>query len=618
MKARSARLPLVASLCLALCLSALSVVAEQSSPRDIWPQATSAANAGDIDAAIKQTNALIETGKSYGLKTFPQYAASAAAMARQADKENNKPVAQWAAKAADQLDPSSSSVAFSNADHAADQKQWGKAIPFVFSGFARVFGSYRTRLLSRADTFMVLLLAIALTCAIFAASLFVRYFRARAHDFRESLSQRFHGGSVTVLAFALLFLPVFLWLGPVWLIFYWFIIFFGYAKPAERVLIIVLSLLLAITPLALDLASHWIAGSDSPPVVAAIGSAEQSYQPDALRRMQDLVSIVPDNPRLQLLLGNLLMFEGNERQAADHYRLSAELKDSAGAHVNLGNLHYLDNDFAAAVTEYEKAEALDPKLAITFYNHSLASGETYKFDEQAKMLETARRLDHAAVDKLSSHPPAQKIVMYHLPVAEAWAIAADVAKRGAARSLFGNYSWFDPATSATNPLTLGSLGAIVLALFFWMRRRKTGFAGSCIKCGRTFCYRCKSARESATYCTQCIHIYLKRDGVSLDTKRTKLEEVQEHQTGMLRRNRIFATFLAGTGQLLEGRTIVGIIGLFLFLVFVCLALLVGRLAPVLASGEVATMLVRIGAVVIALIVWLTLALPVWRRRASTV
>jgi tetratricopeptide (TPR) repeat protein len=594
------------------------VRAEQPPPRDIWPQATSAANAGDLDAAIKQTSALMETGRSYGLKTFPQYAASAAALARQADKENNKPVSQWAAKAAEQLDPTSSAVAFSNADRAADQRQWGKAIPYVLTGYARVFGSYRTRLLSRADSMMVLLLAIALTSAIFAVSLFFRYFRAMAHDFRENLSRRFRGGSVTVLAFALLFLPVFFWLGPVWLVFYWFIIFFGYARPAERVLIIVLSLLLALTPIALDLASHWIAGSDNPAVVAAVGSTEQSYQPDALRRMQDLVSIIPNNARLQLLLGNLLMYEGNDRQAADHYRQSASLKDSAGAHVNLGNLHYLDNDFAAAVTEYEKAEALDPRLAITFYNHSLASGETYKFDEQAKMLETARRLDRATVDRLSSNPPAQKVVMYHLPIGEAWDIARDVARSGAARSLFGNYSHFDVATSAVNPLTLGALGTIALALFTWLRRRRAGYAGSCIKCGRTFCHRCKSARESATYCTQCIHIYLKRDGVSLDTKRTKLEEVQEHHGGMLRRNRIFATLMPGTGQLLEGRTIAGIIGLFVFLVFVCLALLVGRLAPVLAAGEVATLLVRVAAIVIAVITWLVFALPVWRRRASTV
>ena len=50
-----------------------------------------------------------------------------------------------------------------------------------------------------------------------------------AHDFRELLSTRFTGGSVSVLAFALLFLPIFLWLGPMWLLFYWFAIFFGYA-----------------------------------------------------------------------------------------------------------------------------------------------------------------------------------------------------------------------------------------------------------------------------------------------------------------------------------------------------------------------------------------------------
>src|SRR6185295_2461859 len=74
-------------------------------------------------------------------------------------------------------------------------------------------------------------------------------------------------------------------------------------------------------------------------------------------------------------------------------------------------------------------------------------------------------------------------------------------------------------------ITIGSVIAALLAIIIWFRRRKAGYANACIKCGRTFCHRCKSARESATYCTQCIHIYLKRDGVSLDTKRSKLEEV---------------------------------------------------------------------------------------------
>src|SRR5213075_1836782 len=114
-----------------------------------------------------------------------------------------------------------------------------------------------------------------------------------------------------------------------------------------------------------------------------------------LRRMQELVGLIPDNADLQLLLGNLQLQDGNEPQASIHYRRSVELKDSAGAHVNIGNLHFLDNDFSAAITEYDKAQQLDPKLAIAFYNHSVAAGELYHYDEQGRQLDHAKSLDRA-------------------------------------------------------------------------------------------------------------------------------------------------------------------------------------------------------------------------------
>jgi hypothetical protein len=129
--------------------------------------------------------------------------------------------------------------------------------------------------------------------------------------------------------------------------------------------------------------------------------------------------------------------------------------------------------------------------------------------------------------------------------------------------------------------------------------------------------RCKSARESATFCTQCIHIYLKRDGVSAATKRSKLEEVSEHQNDVLKRNRWLATFLPGSAQVIEGHTAIGTTGAFLFLFFVSLAFLAGRLAPVLAPGDLAKMLVRIAASAAAVILWFVITLPVYRRRVST-
>ena len=42
-------------------------------------------------------------------------------------------------------------------------------------------------------------------------------------------------------------------------------------------------------------------------------------------------------------------------------------------------------------------------------------------------------------------------------------MSSDIARRGVARSLFGNYAWFDPIESVRNPMTLGAILTILLA-----------------------------------------------------------------------------------------------------------------------------------------------------------
>jgi hypothetical protein len=85
---------------------------------------------------------------------------------------------------------------------------------------------------------------------------------------------------------------------------------------------------------------------------------------------------------------------------------------------------------------------------------------------------------------------------------------------------------------------------------------------------------------------------------------------------VLTRNRWLATFLPGSAQFIEGRTVSGTIGAFVFVFFVSLAILSGRLAPVLAPGDAAKTLVRIVAIAVALILWILMTLPIYRRRAS--
>ena len=590
---------------------------QQASPRDLWPQATSAARDGDFDAASARMGELLVAGRAYGIKTFPAYAASASGLTSES-MTSSPELSAWAKKASAQLDGRSPAVAFNEADIAARRNDWGTAIRAALSGFGRAARNYRSSVFARADLLLVGAMALAVTAIVLAIALFIRYGRSMAHDFREMVSTLFRGGSVSVLAFALLFLPIFLWLGPQWLIFYWLAIFFGYAGIGERIAIVILLLMVAVLPVVIDAAANWVAGVDSPVVQAGISSADQSYQPEAVRRLQEVLAVIPDNPTLHVLMGNLQAFEGAEDQASVHYRRALELRPNyAGAHVNLGNLYFLNNGFPAAMTEYAKATQADPSLAIAYYNTSVASGETYRFDQQAAMLEKARNADRSFVERTTRNPPPQKIVMYRPPISEAWTITRQIAQNKAARALFGNYSTFDPIATALNPITIGALLSLLLGLGLWAKRRKSGFAGACIKCGRTFCHRCKSSRESSTYCTQCIHIYLKRDGVSLDTKRKKLEEVSDHHTGMVRRNRLFATFLPGSAQLIESRVGTGLVGVFFFSLFIFIAIFVGRLAPAMGPvANMAQMIVRVAAIVLAVVIWLALSLPVYRRRAS--
>ncbi|MGH9458479.1 MAG: hypothetical protein ACRD2J_12680 [Thermoanaerobaculia bacterium] len=608
----------VAAALLLVALAATAAGALELPARDLWGQANAAADAGDFDSANRLLNEILERGRQTGLRRYPILAESAAALAEQAQSEGNAELAQWSLAAAERLDSELPAVAFTAADLAVRRSDWPAALQAVARGLGKILRDYATRTIARNDLLVVLALAIVATAVAFAISLALRYGRAAAHDFRERLGTRLSAGTTTVLAFALLFLPIFLWLGPTWLVLWWIVLFFAYASWKERAVAAVLLVLVALVPLLLARSAWRMAALESPVVQGAVAAAENAYAPEAIQRLQALIEFVPEEPDLHLLLGNLFVKHGADTNAQIHYRRAVQLDEAnAGAHLNIGNLHFLNNDYTAAISRYERAAEADPQMALAPYNHSVAAGELYRYEEQRGKLEDARTLDRQLVDELTAADSGRrglKVLMYEMPVSEAWALAERIAKSQVARELYGNFAVFDPLRVLVNPLTIGALAALVLAFAISSLRRKSGLAGSCIKCGRTFCPRCKSAREATTYCTQCIHIYLKRDGVSLDTKRKKLEEVADYQSRTLRIRKLLGTVLPGSPQALAGSAVAGAVILLVFLAFVSLAFLIGRLAPLGPSPDAMRLFVRSVAIALALVVWAVFSLPVYRER----
>ncbi len=588
-----------------------------STLQDMWMDALRLANSGNFEEASGNLDRIRQLSSQIGVSNYPLYAESAVGLARQAQIDGNEPLKEWASSAATQLDGTSPDVDFLLADIARHDGDWGAAARHLLNGVRNLFPRYTSAMIAQADLLISLAVAILLFAAAGSLLLMVHYGRQVIHDIRETLSRRFSPGVSTVIAFAILFLPVFLWLHPIWLVPYWLVLAFGYGTVRERVLVVILLLAVATVPVIAAWSSYRLAGLKTAVIQASEMVHRVAYEPEVSARLDELLQVMSEDPQLHLLAGNVALLEGNQNEALSHYQRAAEYDATfAGAHLNIGNIHFLNGDFPAATVQYERAADLEPDMVAAYFNSSVVAGESFNFERQAQQLEQAKQAGRSETNALLKNPPSRKVWVFRLPYGEAWALLDDIHRNPAARQLFGNYAAFNAGTVLLHPITLGALGALGAALLLWFRRRSNGFAGACVKCGRTFCPRCKSARESATYCTQCIHIYIKRDGVLGEAKQRKMAEVQSYHKGRLRHRKLLSTVMPGAGQVLDGATWLGSIYLLLFIVFVVIAVFVGHLAPIASPAETMKLALRVAAIAGAAIVWVIAVIPIYRTKVS--
>lgn len=586
--------------------------------QDVWMEALRLASSGNYDDATTNLERVKQISQQLGVPYYPLYAKSAVGLARQAQIDGNGALQVWAADAAIELDPNNPEVHFVLADIAGEDGNYTSVATHLLNGLKNVFLKYTASIVARWDLMLSVSVAVLLFACAGSLTLTIRYGRQIIHDLRESLSRKFSPGASTVIAFAVLFLPLFLWLHPIWLMPFWFILAFGYASIRERMLIVILLLSVAALPLAAAWSAYRLAGARTAVVQSAELVHRGAYDPEVASRLSELLLVMPEEPRLHLLSGNIALIEGNQNQALVQYQRAAELDDRfAGAHLNIGNIHFLNGDFPAATVQYERAAELKPDLVAAYFNASVVAGESFNFERQAEQLDRAKDAGRSETNALLKNPPSRKVYVYRLPYGEVWDLVNEISASAGTRELFGNYTRFTLTGAIAHPLTLGPLVALILAVIVWNRNRKTGFAGACVKCGRTFCHRCKSARESATYCTQCIHIYIKRDGVLSAAKNRKMTEVQAYHRGRLRHRKLLSTVLPGSGNILDGATWSGAIYLLLFMTFVCVAIFTGRLAPIASPAETMKLALRLASIVGAVLIWIVAVLPVYRAKVTT-
>ena len=534
--------------------------------RGYWFAWLTAQEEGDAIVARGKIDEILRYAQRIEIRRITDLAMTATLIGRRQQLQGKNELAHEAFQSAVRLDPDLPEPRWARLALSASGHAW-KEIPGELLGAIRAsFADGETR---RVDTARAALLA-ALTVLALAVAvvliLLVRHGGRLLHDLHELTGRAVPGPAGTIAVAALFFLPLLLSLDVCWYGLFLFAVIFGYASwPQKIVAALAVGLLVFFFPV-LDRVAYEMAISSSPIIRGAEALKEARYDQRVLDNLEAAKNVVPDDVDIRFLLGRLYQALGQNDRAIAEYTAGAQLSPrESRCLVNRGNIRFVDGDLGSAQEDYQEALKRDSRSIAARYNIALLYAETFRTVEAARTLQEARALDSRLVQSFQDTPTLVKVVSLGYPIAEARQNVERMESDARARRLLGQYRRFDPLAGWALPIVAGVPLAIIVALLLDRKRKNgSGYASECQKCGRTFCRLCKPPGESALLCSQCVHVYLKKDGVAIETKLQKLEDVKRRRTMEDRVRALLNFLLPGATAFLESRVILGTFALALF------------------------------------------------------
>jgi tetratricopeptide (TPR) repeat protein len=492
-----------------------------------------------------------------GVQAEPEIAAALLFDGRRALSNGDDERASTAFRLATRFDPALSSARFALArtlwigerDMLGGIKAWWEGIRALVSDPESVF-----HLLGRL--LLVLYLGACWGAALALAIIGLKAGPALVHDLKE----RMGGGPASVaaplLAGAILLAPVFLTVPLPWLLAFWAAVLFAYARGPERaVLAATLAVWLLAGPFGRALA--WHAGTAADPVARALlASASGSGDLRHERVLRQVASERPDDPLYLFLLASAYRLSGRLDAAMSLYRQVLEIDPAnARALINLGNLHALRQEFAQAQSLYQKAALADPANALSHYNSHLAHLEAFNLEAADEALKRAQQVDDGLVARIMAR--SGEGLMKRAPQDSLYPAGA-IWKR-ALRVRLDRSLGAEAARSLMNSTTLAA-GVGLLAAFLLpglAMAPRSGGARICVRCGRPFCRRCQVITRFPESCSQCVHLFVLKDGLAPAVRDRKKDEVVRHGRRQSVLIRAASLLLPGSGHVLADRPILG-------------------------------------------------------------
>ena len=524
---------------------------------DLWFKQRALAGRGDTAEAARQVETALDFMKREGLRGAPEIAGAYLAEARRYLDDGDYRGAQENFRLASHFDPALAAA------------HLGLAVALLrgdrdLSGaLGELWAALKVRMTDAGSVYQQagngLIIVYLGLCFGVAAALFLICLHgapAFSHDVMERFQGNLSDESSRLIGWGLMAVPILVTAPLVWLLAAWAALFYPYfRRPEKRLALLTLALLLGAGP-AGSVAS-WIAGTAvDPGARALIRSLRGGYDLQDEQALRALADTHRDEPMFPFLLASMHRVAGRFDEAMKMYRRALVVDPGhTRSMVNLANLHVLRQEFAIAQNLYKKAGDLDPSLAIAHYDSHLAHLEAFHLESADQELKVARRIDDALVTTLLAQGSEGR--SRRLPVDVGYT-RAEIWKRAVALRLDeGMRSAWSRSLSAPATLAGGAGLLMVLLLPGLGIAPRVASSRRCRRCGRPFCRRCRMGTKDPDHCSQCVHLYILRDGLAPNVKSKKMEEVVRYRRRVWIGERLLSLLLPGSGHVLGGRTWLG-------------------------------------------------------------
>lgn len=585
--------------------------------RSNWFEFLSAYSENDWVTASKALDRMVKAARRVGVHHLSDFSRSAVFLGRKAERQNSLERAQRAYDAALLLDEANPDAVMA---HLAFQVRRGRVWDAVRSlprSVAAVLSTHEARV---AVLSLLALFAAAAWGATLLATILVlalAHFPRAVHDIRESGNRLFGRSAALPLALLILGLPLFVGLGPVWLVLYWGALIFPYAHQRERIVLAMGCIGLAFVPPLLAYLTQVNIQQRSPLLVAAVDLAERREDASAEDGLRQASTVFPEDSDVWFLLGVFAERAGDLERAQNEYNRATEADPNDYRPImNRGNVHFTEGDYGEAIRDYIEASKRAPRAADVFYNLSLARGEAYDFQGQTVAITTAREISALQVSAWANNPTVSRVVPAGYPLSRARARVERWNAQPKSRRLPGHGTAARP-WHAFYPWSLPPLGVWLLGTFLSSRRSRYGLATECSRCNRVFCSRCRRYGDPALYCTMCARLFLRKENVDIEIQVAESKAMQRRAAWRLRAGRLASLLLPGSRAIFEERPYAGALTLFFFFYGMAAAILDESLFDPMTlppmGGLRATVVLGAG---FALLVWLRAQLAPRRVVAS--